>query len=110
LPVIHRVARFNAAGELLERLERAGMDPLDLLSSDDVCQLLKVSARWLQYARDRVPGRVVIGPRAVRWRRSVLLEWIDAGCPDRQGAATTGNPAETSGQSRDGVEDFAGSR
>lgn len=63
-----------------------------LLTSLDVCKLLKCSRRWLRYAGCRVPGRVLLGPRAVRWRLSVLQEWIAAGCPDpkRQDAATSG--------------------
>jgi predicted DNA-binding transcriptional regulator AlpA len=86
------------------------IDELDLLTSDDVASLLKVSPRWLRYAADRVPGRVCIGPRAVRWRRSVLQEWISAGCPERQEAAANGNPSKPSGGSHDGAENVTSGR
>jgi predicted DNA-binding transcriptional regulator AlpA len=92
-------------------MEGAGViDELDLLTSDDVASLLKVSPRWLRYAADRVPGRVCIGPRAVRWRRSVLQAWIDAGCPDRQEEAESGNPIKPSRKSRDVAENVTSVR
>jgi len=81
-----------------------------LLTASDVCKLLKCSPRWLRYASERVPGRVTLGPRAVRWRLSVLQEWIAAGCPDpkRQDAATSGNCEDWSGTADDDAQNAGG--
>ncbi len=71
-----------------------------LLDSSQVCELLQVSPRWLRYAvaAGRVPGVVRIGPKAVRFDRAVLREWVDSGCPDlRQGAAGEGKAKKPGG-------------
>ena len=77
-----------------------------LLTAAAVCELLACSPRWLRYASKRVPGRVMLGPRAPRWRRSILQEWIVAGCPDpfRHRAADSGNSEERSGDESDSVQ------
>ena len=53
-----------------------------LLTADDVSRLLAVSRltifRWR--AAGRLPAPVRVG-RVVRWRRSEIIAWIDAGCP-----------------------------
>lgn len=74
-----------------------------LLDSAQVCELLQVSARWLRYgvAAGRIPGVVRIGPKAVRFDRAVLREWVDGGCQDlRQGAATSGKTEKPGGGRR----------
>jgi hypothetical protein len=46
-------------------------------------------------------GRRRSGPRCVRWRLTVLVSWIDAGCPQQWQAAGSGNAgisAEMSGE------------
>ncbi|MFN9136553.1 MAG: hypothetical protein ACK5YE_11975 [Planctomyces sp.] len=45
----------------------------------------------------------MLGPRAPRWRQSVLLAWIAAGCPDlvRQQTAGSGIGEVQSGVMRD---------
>src|SRR5215471_14451035 len=54
-----------------------------LLTSDELAGLLRVSRRCLERwaAAGRVPGRVQLPGRAIRWNRRVVLDWIAAGCP-----------------------------
>jgi len=48
--------------------------------------LLGCSGRhvWGLSRSGRMPKPLRLGSRAVRWRRSELLAWIQAGCPARE--------------------------
>ena len=54
-----------------------------LLTSDELAGLLRVSRRCLERwaAAGRVPGRVQLPGRAIRWNRQTVIDWIVAGCP-----------------------------
>ena len=58
-----------------------------MLSVDDVAGLLACSARHIYRLADmgRMPRPVKLGA-LVRWSRSVILDWIAAGCPSCRGA------------------------
>ncbi len=60
---------------------------LQLLTSDDVAQMLKVSRQTLSNWRSarRGPEGVKLG-RALRYRRSSVLAWIEAQADDRPAA------------------------
>ena len=55
-----------------------------LLTAADVARLLSVTVRHVRSldASGRLPRPIRLG-RAVRWSRSELLAWIDAGAPSR---------------------------
>lgn len=42
-----------------------------------------VRSVWRDNAAGRLPRPVRIGG-AVRWRRAEILDWVEAGCPDRR--------------------------
>ncbi len=59
----------------------------ELLARPDAAQLLGVGERTLTRWADegRAPRGLKLTPGrrgAIRWRRSELLAWIQAGCPD----------------------------
>ncbi len=63
----------------------AGMQPEQLLlTAGQAATLLGVSERHFRAldASGRVPRPVRLG-RSVRWRRTELVAWLDAGCPSR---------------------------
>jgi len=55
-----------------------------LLTAADVAGLLSVTVRHVRSldASGRLPRPIRLG-RAVRWSRSELLAWLDAGAPSR---------------------------
>jgi len=54
------------------------------LAAADVARLLGISERhlWTLHSSGRLPRPVKLG-RSVRWNRSELQRWLDAGCPSR---------------------------
>jgi len=56
-----------------------------LLSADDLANLCSVSRatiwRWL--SSGRIPGPTLRQGQVVRWSRTVVEEWIAAGCPEQ---------------------------
>jgi predicted DNA-binding transcriptional regulator AlpA len=56
-----------------------------LITANSLAKLLGVSTRsvWRGEAAGLLPSPVRIGA-IVRWRRSEVLEWIEAGCPERK--------------------------
>lgn len=55
-----------------------------MLTAELAGALLGMSAKALRRAdqADKIPAPMRIG-RNVRWRRQELIEWMEAGCPDR---------------------------
>ena len=55
-----------------------------MLTAETAGALLGMSAKALRRADQvgKVPAPMRIG-RNVRWRRQELMEWMEAGCPDR---------------------------
>jgi len=55
-----------------------------LLDADQVAYQLGLSVRTVELRNQAgcIPGHVKIFGRHPRWKTSVILEWIDAGCPD----------------------------
>jgi len=54
-----------------------------LLDVDELSRELGLSARTIQLRQQAgcLPGFVKVFGRHPRWRRDVILEWIEAGCP-----------------------------
>ena len=59
--------------------ERAGPDPLRLLTRNEVQQIYGISKRWLELAavQGTGPPIVRISPRMVRYRSRDVEAWID---------------------------------
>lgn len=57
----------------------------ELLSADRVGQLMSLGTRtvWRLKAGGQLPAPVLLG-KSKRWRRSELLAWAAADCPDRK--------------------------
>ncbi len=70
-------------GDGLGKVSAKSFDTAPLMmTADELAETLCVSKRqvWRLKAKGDIPKPVNIG-RSVRWRRSDILEWIDAGCP-----------------------------
>lgn len=69
-----------------ESLEGAKPEAIEaaplMMTAEDIAECLKVSTRtvWRLKAKGDLPKSVKIG-RAVRWRRSDILQWVHQGCP-----------------------------
>ena len=61
--------------------ESLGTAPM-MMTADEIATCLGISSRtvWRLKAKGDLPKSVKIG-RAVRWRKSDILEWIEQGCP-----------------------------
>ncbi len=57
--------------------------PSAVYTADELAALLKVSRRAVERwaAAGKVPGRLALPGRAVRYRKDVIDEWIREGCP-----------------------------
>jgi predicted DNA-binding transcriptional regulator AlpA len=55
------------------------------IDAEGVAELLGVSAKTVRRLNDggKLPPPLSIDVGGVRWSRNVILDWIDAGCPDR---------------------------
>ncbi len=53
-----------------------------MMTVDEIANCLQVSVRtiWRLKAKGDIPKSVNVG-RAVRWKRSDILDWIERGCP-----------------------------
>ena len=53
-----------------------------MMSADEIATCLGISSRtvWRLKAKGDLPKALKIG-RAVRWKKSDILEWIEQGCP-----------------------------
>lgn len=58
-----------------------GTAPL-MMTADEIATCLGISSRtvWRLKAKGDLPKPVKLG-RAVRWRKSDILQWIEQGCP-----------------------------
>ena len=57
----------------------------EALPASDAARLLGISRSqfFKLHSSGKVPTPVYLTPRYPRWRKSELLDWLDAGCPDR---------------------------
>ena len=53
-----------------------------MMTAEEIADCLQVSTRtvWRLKAKGDLPKSVKVG-RAVRWRRSDIVQWIEQGCP-----------------------------
>lgn len=72
----------NATAERIGGPKLQAAETAALLDVRAVAALLGCSARHVYRLSDagRMPRPLKLG-QLVRWRRTVLLEWLDAGCP-----------------------------
>ena len=63
-----------------------------LLLISEVAALLRLSRRSVERmaARRLIPGRVELPGRAVRYRTSAVLKWLEEGCPASRAKAARG--------------------
>lgn len=63
----------------------------ELMKTRELVALLKVSEPTVRkLAREgKIPGRVRLGQRSIRYRRELVQRWLEAGCPGvvREGGA-----------------------
>ena len=60
--------------------------PLSLAMADvDLAHELPVSTKSIRrmHLGGKLPQPVVVGSRSLRWLRTTIVEWLAAGCPDR---------------------------
>jgi len=84
LPLTHaEPAAASSPQQVAAATLTAGVPPALLLTTDELAALLRVSRRQIERwsASGRIPGRVNLPGRAVRWTRQVILDWLASGCP-----------------------------
>ena len=64
---------------------KPGPELLDDAESAHLCGISRRSVRRLTSAGDFPQPIKMAGLRATRWRRSDLMAWIEAGCPEGGG-------------------------
>lgn len=71
----------------IETQSRRPLDPDQLVTTDEVAMMLCCSPKTVGRLEDAgdMPASVRINSLK-RWRRSVIVAWIQAGCPKRQNA------------------------
>ena len=60
--------------------------PLSIAMADvDLAHELRVSTKSIRrmHLGGKLPEPVVVGARSLRWLRTTIVEWLAAGCPDR---------------------------
>lgn len=74
---------MSELGHVLEELREFESE---LMRVADVARLLSLSVRsvWRMDKAGKLPASVTIGIASKRWRKSEILAWIGAGCPDRE--------------------------
>ncbi len=55
------------------------------MTAAEVGRELQVSTKSINrmHAAGRLPTPIVVGARSLRWARKKIIEWMNAGCPDR---------------------------
>ena len=60
--------------------------PLSIVMTDvDLAHEFRLSTKSIRrmHLGGKLPEPVVVGARSLRWLRTTILEWLAAGCPDR---------------------------
>ena len=80
------VADFSVSGCVNDGPCHVGPIPDDALTLtlDQVAKLLQVSRRTLERwdSISRIPGRIALPGRLVRYSRSAIQRWLADGCPE----------------------------
>lgn len=61
--------------------------PLPFTMTDaEIARDLRVSAKTIRRMDEagKIPAPVTVGARSLRWVRQTIVDWLAAGCPDRQ--------------------------
>jgi predicted DNA-binding transcriptional regulator AlpA len=77
------------------RVERGGIPPngtpsvgpLPFTMTDaEIARDLRLSPKTIRRMNDaaKIPAPVTVGARSLRWVRQTIVDWLAAGCPDRQ--------------------------
>lgn len=77
------------------RVERGGIPsngtppagPLPFTMTDaEIARDLRVSPKTIRRMDEagKIPAPVIVGARSLRWVRQTIVEWLAAGCPDRE--------------------------
>ena len=64
-----------------------GDGPLPFTMTDaEIGRELRLSAKSIRrmYEAGKLPRPVMVGARSLRWVRQTIVEWLAAGCPDRE--------------------------
>lgn len=69
--------------------------PSALIDAAELARMLSVSkpSIWRWKEAGKLPPAITLTAQCVRWRRDVVLDWIDAGCPSIDAQTTDGGPA-----------------
>ena len=73
-------------------MREASLVPSVLIDAAELARLLSVSKPtvWRMRETGRLPPSISLTSQCIRWRREVVLGWIDAGCPATQSAVAKG--------------------
>lgn len=95
LKIVRHRKRDDKNGEPVVARKKSGRD-LAVVSSDgplpftmivaEIARELRVSAKSIRRMHEagKLPRPVLVGTRSLRWVRQTIVEWLAAGCPDRE--------------------------
>lgn len=69
--------------------------PSALIDAAELARMLSVSkpSIWRWKEAGKLPPAITLTAQCVRWKRDVVLSWIDAGCPTIDAQTTDGGTA-----------------
>ena len=94
-PALKIVRQSKPATPPVRRVERGGIPPngtpsvgpLPFTMTDaEIARDLRVSPKTIRRMDEagKIPAPVTVGARSLRWVRQTIVDWLAAGCPDRE--------------------------
>ena len=94
-PALKIVRQLKPATSPPRRVERGeippngtpSVGPLPFTMTDaEIARDLRVSPKTIRRMDEagKIPAPVTVGARSLRWVRQTIVDWLAAGCPDRQ--------------------------
>jgi predicted DNA-binding transcriptional regulator AlpA len=82
LVVVPEAPRKRRASEEAAATNRGALAEMGLLTVEQVAEFVQLSPRaiWRLRSKGWIPDPIRVGS-AVRWRRSEIVAWVEAGCP-----------------------------
>jgi predicted DNA-binding transcriptional regulator AlpA len=86
-PDLQKNGPRGGSGQSTAKPPAAVDGPLPFTMTDaEIGRELRLSAKSIQRMHDagKLPRPVMVGARSLRWVRQTIVEWLAAGCPDRE--------------------------
>jgi predicted DNA-binding transcriptional regulator AlpA len=94
-PALKIVRQSKPATPPARRVERAEIPPKgnslhvplpSTMTDAEIARDLRLSPKTIRRMNDaaKIPAPVTVGARSLRWVRQKIVDWLAAGCPDRE--------------------------